>query len=121
MAQDRFGHGTEQVDWNQYGKGNAWVWGKMKGEDDLMNLGRRAFDFKSDIKRYEKDPGFQDFVNATDTKGKLKILKKHFPKGPKSMSLWDYNPEGGNTWDWDATASDMHELFRRHDAILEGK
>ena len=108
----------EGIDWSSYGKGNAWVWGKIKGEDDLMGIGKRVFDMQGDVDRYSEDPGFKEFVNATTTQEKLEVLKKYFPEGPKSVSLFGYNPEGSDTWDWDGSASSFDELFKRHNAVI---
>lgn len=87
-----------------YIRGNAYLWGRLKGEGGLSGLGS-IVKHGSQFNKYEDDPGFREFVNAKTTPEKVAVIEKYF-KDKVSFEFGDYEME-----DWD-------EHFKRHNAVF---
>ena len=126
MAKDRFGFNTDtpraailaanqaiedanarkEEFWKNYKRGNAYMWGRLKGESGLLSGIKDIWKHGNQFNKYEKDKGFKEFVGASTTENKLKVINKHF--GNKiPFEFGDYTIE-----EWD-------EHFKRQNAVLE--
>ena len=87
-----------------YARGNAYLWGRFKGEGLVKGLGA-IFKHGNQFKKFENDPGFREFVEAKTTPEKVAVIEKYF--GDKiAFEFGDYEME-----DWD-------EHFRRQNAVM---
>ena len=122
MAKDRFGFNTDtpraailaanqaiedanarkEEFWKNYKRGNAYMWGRLKGESGLLSGIKDIWKHGNQFNKYEKDKGFKEFVGASTTENKLKV--NFFGTG---LCVGDYTIE-----EWD-------EHFKRQNAVLE--
>ena len=88
-----------------YKKGNAYMWGRLKGDSGLFSGIIDIAKHGNQFNKYEDDPGFREFVDATTTPEKLAVVEKYF--GDKvAFEFGDYEMA-----DWD-------EHFKRHNAVF---
>ena len=94
--------------WKKYARGNAYMWGKLKGEGGLFKGLGAIVKHGNQFKKYQDDPGFKEFVSAKTTKEKLAVIKEYFGED-LGFEFSDYSME-----DWD-------EHFRRQNAVIPTK
>ena len=88
-----------------YKSGNAYMWGRLKGDSGLFSGISAIAKHGNQFNKYEDDPGFREFVDATTTPEKLAVVEKYF--GDKvAFEFGDYEMA-----DWD-------EHFKRQNAVF---